>query len=46
MTEYVTFWGIVCLAGFLWVNAILWCIVFPWMERILKVLGGDEDENS
>jgi len=46
MNEYVTFWGIVCLAGFVWVNAILIDIVFPWAEKLLRILEGDEDENS
>lgn len=46
MTEYAKFWAIVCIAGFVWVNAILIGIVFPWAEKLLKILEGEEDENS
>ena len=34
MSEYVLFWGIVCLAFWVWANLILMSI-FKWMDILL-----------
>lgn len=35
MSEYVLFWGIICLYLWLWINAVLFIVVLPWMDKLL-----------
>jgi len=37
MSEYVMFWLIICIAGFVWSNLVL-ILLFDWMDRLLSVV--------